>query len=75
MKKFLPYFSAKRTDAKVYHNYLDCPTGSTIARKDRRPGVGSGGLLYPQCVHCRGWDEELAESRAARHVWLYESED
>ncbi len=75
MKKFLPYFSAKRLSTNVYHNYLDCPAGSMIARGDRRPGVGPNGVLNEQCEHCKRWDDELTESRATLHRWLYESED
>ncbi|MFC9519050.1 hypothetical protein ACFTSD_25255 [Nocardiaceae bacterium NPDC056970] len=70
MRKFLPYFSARRGAARVYHNFLDCPSGLRITRADREPGVGPAGAAYPQCEQCKAWDDEIERSRIALREWL-----
>lgn len=39
--------------ARVYHNFLDSPSGLRITRAAREPGVGPAGDAYPQCEQWR----------------------
>ena len=43
-----PWYSAKPTDPRVYHDNTDCVEGENIEPRNRRPGTND----LPRCRHC-----------------------
>ncbi len=48
MAKVSPYHSSDPTDPDVYHDHDDCPSGSRIPPRNRRPDTGGN----RRCQHC-----------------------
>lgn len=48
MAKVSPFYSAKETDRKVYHDNDKCTEGNNIEKQNVRQGTGG----RPRCEHC-----------------------
>ena len=54
MPKVNPWYSAKQTDRKVYHNNTKCTEGNNIEAVNRRDGTDN----RPLCEHCKRLNDE-----------------